>query len=214
MIENGGDLYRVLEPLKLLEAKPPMWWPAYGTFEVVVGAVLTQNSQWTRVEHSLRNLRDQGLLTPEGIAEVPGEILSDLIRPSGLYQSKARTLGELCRAMVEQYGDFETFCLETERAWLLARRGIGPETADSILCYGCGRAAMVVDAYTARLVAALGYECEDYDALQAWCRGGIEGDTTQRARDYALLHGMIVEYVKRYKRGRSVETAPLVNQAI
>ena len=214
MIENGGDLYRALEPLKLLEAKPPMWWPGYGTFEVLVGAVLTQNSQWTRVEHSLQNLRDNALLTPEGIADAPADILCDLIRPSGLYQSKARTLGELCRAIVERYGDFECFCLETERGWLLSQRGIGPETADSILCYGCGRAVMVVDAYTARLVAALGYECEDYDALQAWCREGIEGDEAQRARHYAVLHGMIVEYVKCYKRGRSVETAPLVNEAI
>jgi endonuclease-3 related protein len=210
-IDDSGDLYRALEGMDLLEQKPPMWWPAYGTFEVLVGALLTQNSQWERVEHSLENLRSRALLAPEAIADADAELLMELIRPSGLYQSKARYLKNLCRQIVECFGDYETFCFEAEREWLLGQKGVGPETADSILCYGCRRPVMVVDAYTARLVAALGWEIESYDELQAWCMNGLAGDDEALARQYALLHGMIVEYVKGNKRGRSVETAPLLH---
>jgi endonuclease III related protein len=210
MIDDGGELCRALERLNLLTAKPPMWWPGYGSFEVIVGAVLTQNSQWTRVERSLHNLRMQGLLSLDGIAGADRALLAELIRPSGLFTSKSRCLQELCRNIAETYGDFDTFCADTEREWLLAQRGIGPETADSMLCYACRRPVMVVDAYTARLLAALGRETEDYDDLQAWCRHGIEGNDTTLAERYALFHGMIVEYAKRYKRGRSVEIALLL----
>ena len=208
-IDGGGDLYRALEPLNLLEGKPPMWWPAYGTFEVAVGALLTQNSQWIRVEHSLENLRENGFLNLEAIAGADLEILTELIRPSGLYQSKAKYLRGLCRTIVDTFGDFGRFCSETEREWLLEQRGVGPETADSILCYACGRPEMVVDAYTARLVAALGWEIESYEELKAWCSNGFQGDAKALASQYALFHGMIVEYVKRYKKGRTVDTALL-----
>jgi endonuclease-3 related protein len=210
-IDDGGDLYRALEGMDLLAEKPPMWWPGYGTFEVIIGAVLTQNSQWGKVERSLENLRSHHLLSPEGIADADAELLTELIRPSGLYRSKTNYLRMLCRNIAEAYGDFGTFCAETGREWLLEQKGVGPETADSILCYGCRRPVMVVDAYTARLVAALGWEIEMYDELQAWCMNGLAGNDEVLARRYALLHGMIVEYVKRNKRGRSVETAPLLH---
>ena len=208
-INDGGELYSALEPLNLLEEKPPMWWPAYGSFEVLVGAILTQNTQWPKVERSLQNLRDRGCLTPETIAACDTGILMELIAPSGLYKTKAKYLRNFCRNLLDAYGDFDTFCLEVDREWLLEQKGIGPETADSMLCYGCRRPAMVVDAYTARFVAALGTVFESYDDLQAWCMNGLHGSDEALARTYALFHGMIVEYVKRYKKGKGVETAPL-----
>ena len=205
-LPDAHTLYRALEALNLLEGKPPMWWPDYGTFEVVVGAVLTQNSQWTRVEQSLANLREARLLAPGAMSEASPETVMELIRPSGLFKSKAKALQALSTALVESYGDFETFRDEVSRDWLLAQKGIGPETADSILCYACGRDAMVVDAYTVRLLHTFGFEFEVYDALQGWCTETLEGrfDTAELPEVYARFHGMIVEYVKRYKKGRGV----------
>ena len=212
VLSDADTLYRALETLNLLEGKPPLWWPAYGTFEVVVGAVLTQNSQWTRVEQSLANLREAGMLSAEVLSETPPESLMELIRPSGLFKNKAKVLQALCAAIVGEFGDFETFRSEVTRDWLLAQKGVGPETADSILCYACGRDAMVVDAYTARLLGAFGFEFETYDDLQAWCAEGLAGQFGQAELPevYARFHGMIVEYVKRYKKGRSVDAEHLL----
>ena len=212
MIADGSlQLYRALEYLNLLENKPPMWWPGYGSFEVIVGAVLTQNSQWTRVEQSLQNLRDAKTLSCEALAQTEIETLTELIRPSGLFKNKSRVIRGLCEALLKDYSDFETFKTEVSREWLLAQKGVGSETADSILCYACERAAMVVDAYTARLLDALGYEFDDYDELQAWCADELESAFAlqELPKIYARYHGMIVEYVKRYKKGRSVETDAL-----
>lgn len=204
-------LYEALRRLNLLEDKPPMWWPAYGTCEVVVGAVLTQNSQWTRVERSLENLRHAHMLSPEALASADLGQLMELIRPSGLFKNKALVLQRLCRNLLETFGNFDAFAAEVEREWLLVQKGVGPETADSILCYACGRDAMVVDAYTARLLRAFGYGFETYDALQEWCIEGLTGqfDAQELPEVYALFHGMIVEYVKRHKQGREVDASTL-----
>ena len=213
-LPDAYTLYRALETLNLLDNKPPLWWPEYGTFEVVVGAVLTQNSQWTRVEKSLANLREAQTLSPDALAEIESETLGELIRPSGLFKNKSKVLKTVSLALIEAFGDFEGFREEVSRDWLLAQKGVGPETADSILCYACGRDAMVVDAYTARLLDAFGYEFERYDDLQAWCIEGVVGvfDEAELPKLYARFHGMIVEYVKRYKKGRSVEISALVEK--
>lgn len=215
-LPDAHTLYRALETLNLLENKPPLWWPAYGTFEVVVGAVLTQNSQWTRVERSLAHLRDARLLSPEALAKADVEALGELIRPSGLFKNKSKVLKAFSSALVEAFGDFDAFDDEVSRDWLLAQKGIGPETADSILCYACGRDAMVVDAYTARLLGAFGYAFERYDELQAWCVEGLAGafEEAELPEVYALFHGMIVEYVKRYKKGRSVDIDILMKSGV
>jgi endonuclease III related protein len=206
VLPDAYALYRALESLELLEERPPMWWPAYGTFEVVVGAVLTQNSQWARVEASLANLKTAGMLSAKALSETTPEALMELIRPSGLFKNKAKVIRGLAAAIVGDYGDFETFCSGVTRDWLLSQKGIGPETADSILCYACGRDAMVVDAYTARLLRAFGFEFDTYDDLQAWCVEGLAGHFggEKLPTVYALFHGMIVEYVKRYKKGDGV----------
>ena len=203
MTADAHDLYERLTAVGLLKNKPPMWWPAYGSFEVVIGAILTQNSQWSRVEVSLENLRANNLLDPHALDNCDIETLMTLIQPSGLFKSKAKYIKLLCSAIIESFGDFENFCFEVEREWLLEQKGIGKETADSILCYACQRPVMVVDAYTARLLSALGMEFEEYDDLQSWC--SLEGcfSEDELPEVYALFHGMIVEYVKGYKRGRS-----------
>jgi endonuclease-3 related protein len=191
-------------------SRDPWWWPDSGRFETLVGAVLTQNTAWERVEHSLDNLRNAGLTDPERLAEYPPDSLEALIRPSGFFRAKARNLRELSRAILEEFGDFGTFRESVEREWLLARRGIGPETADAILNYACYREAFVVDSYTGRLLEALGWELEGYDALQAWMVEGLAGREEELlpglpvAQVWARSHGMVVEYCKRHRKGRRI----------
>ncbi|MCK9373024.1 MAG: 3-methyladenine DNA glycosylase [Sulfuricurvum sp.] len=205
-LHDSWELFCALERLKLLENSPPLWWPAYGTFEVVVGALLTQNTQWSRVQISLDHLRNNGLLSPDALAHCDVEVLMELIRPSGLFKAKASNLIRLSHNMIEDFGDFETFSLSVDRDWLLSQKGIGPETADSILCYACERPAMVVDSYTARLLNAFGYEFESYDDMSEWCEAGVRNsfDEVQLPAAFARFHGMIVEYVKSNCKGKAV----------
>jgi endonuclease-3 related protein len=109
------------------------------------------------------------------LAQCAPEDLEVLIRPSGFYRNKARNLIALAHHLLSDFGSFEAFAANVSRSWLLARRGIGPESADAILNYACYREAFVVDSYTARLLDALGIEVHGYDAVQQWCRAGIVG---------------------------------------
>lgn len=206
-LSDSWELFTALERLDLLQNSQPLWWPQHGTFEVVVGAILTQNTQWTRVTVSLSNLAQAGVLSLEALSKIDPEILMELIRPSGLINAKAKNIILLCQAILESFGSFETFTHEVTREWLLRQKGIGPETADSILCYACERSVMVVDNYTARLLRALGYEFENYGDLQEWCERGVREhcDEAILQRTFAHFHGMIVEYVKRYTNGKNVK---------
>jgi len=205
-LQDSWELYTALERLNLLQHSQPLWWPQHGTFEVVVGAILTQNTQWARVVASLDNLSQSGFLSLESLSYIDPETLMELIRPSGLIKAKAKNIILLCNAIRESFGTFEEFALDVDREWLLAQKGIGPETADAILCYACLRDAMVVDSYTARLLTAFGYEFEGYDELQEWCERGIREhfDESTLQQTFARFHGMIVEYVKSNSQGKAV----------
>ncbi len=209
LIEDSYQLYRRLEEQDLLKGKPSMWWPSYGSFEVVIGAILTQNAQWTRVEVSLKNLKPY--LDIAALCEIDIQELEELIKPSGLFKSKAKYIKLLALNIKDRYGDFDNFCAEVSRKWLLSQKGIGPETADSILCYACKREVMVVDAYTARLLGAFGFEFESYDELQEWCIEGLLSSCKQddMVKVYALFHGMIVEFVKANSKGKKIDIESL-----
>ena len=206
-LTDSYELYTLLEKQNLLERSQPLWWPQHGTFEVVVGAILTQNTQWVRVVASLDNLSQSGFLSLESLEHIDPETLMELIRPSGLIKAKAKNIILLCNAIRESFGTFEVFALEVDREWLLAQKGIGPESADAILCYACLRDAMVVDSYTARLLRAFGYEFEGYDELQEWCEAGIREhfDESTLQQTFARFHGMIVEYVKNNSKGKKID---------
>ncbi len=216
------DSYELLEALCRMEfpvqERDPWWWPNSGSYEVVVGAVLTQNTRWQKVETALDNLRSLDALEIEGLVRLDEALLREAIKPAGFYNTKAKRLKLLTQAISDKFGDFGTFQAEVDRGWLLGKKGIGQESADAILNYACYREAMVVDSYTAALLRAFGYEFEDYRGIQAWLIEGIkENDIKVRrlfpdipkAQIYALFHGMIVEYCKRYKQGKKVDTAPL-----
>lgn len=133
------------------------WWPGRTPFEIMVGAVLTQNAAWTNVEGAIRNLRRAGKLTPRAMRRLPADALAALIRPAGYFNVKADRLRHLVGFLYHEYGGNLRRMFrergETLRAKLLAVHGIGPETADSILLYAAGKPFFVIDAYTKRVFA-------------------------------------------------------------
>ncbi len=132
------------------------WWPAESPFEVIVGAILTQNTSWTNVERAIASLRSSGKLSVDSIRELPLPKLQRLIRSSGYFRQKAQRLKNFVAFLDARYaGSLERmFATPTEqlRAELLPLNGIGPETADSILLYAGNHAIFVVDAYTRRIL--------------------------------------------------------------
>jgi len=210
LLKNAGHLKTLRDPL---------WWPRSRTFWVIVGAILTQQSKWEKVEQSLENLEKAGVESLEKFFICKLESVCELIKPSGFYNTKAKNLQALCRAILEDFGSFESFCETASREWLLGQKGIGQESADSILCYACEREAMVVDSYSARLLYAFGYEFESYESLQAWFCEGIEmhwhkiqalyGRDVSLNEVYARFHGKIVEFCKENSKGKIVNVESL-----
>jgi len=224
IMNNSYELWLALKKQGLLtETSPPYWWPNVKTFDVVVGAILTQQTKWDKVKLSLQNLQDSNLLSLEKLSQTPLMTLEELIRPSGFYKKKAKVLHTLTRAIVEEFGDFEHFQNSVTREWLLAQKGIGFESADAILCYACGRDVMVVDNYTNKLMKAFGYEFDSYDALQEWMMHGIEENYNEICKYYhdgvsfftiySRFHGKIVEYMKRYSHSEAVMIQNLENNS-
>ena len=132
------------------------WWPADSPFEVMVGAILTQNTAWTNVEKAISALKDGNLLSPAALLRIDEEILAETIRPSGYHHVKAKRIKSLALFLLEEYsGSIERMCAEelpVLREKLLSVRGIGPETADSILLYACRKPVFISDAYTERIL--------------------------------------------------------------
>lgn len=134
---------------------PQHWWPAETPFEVIIGAVLTQNTAWTNVEKAIHQLRLAGLLNLETLRDVPEEKLAQLIHSSGFFNLKARRLKVLTDFIFKEYGgSLEHMFSEPGlhlRKKLLSLKGLGPETVDSILLYAGGMPFFVIDAYTRRI---------------------------------------------------------------
>lgn len=218
-MNSSYALWLSLKKLDLLKDSPPYWWPDVGTFDVVVGAILTQQTKWEKVEEALQNLRDMDICSLNELSNAPIMIIQTAIKPCSYYKKKSLTLQAVCMAIVETFGDFETFKEEVDRAWLLDQKGIGPESGDAILCYACKRDIMVVDSYTNRLLKAYGYTFESYDALQEWIEFGIRERFSDISKNdmnceslftiFSRFHGMIVEYTKRNVHKGKVRTDPL-----
>lgn len=170
---------------------PQYWWPGDSPFEVMVGAVLTQNTSWTNVERALANLIANAALSPERILAVDESRLADWLRPSGYFNIKAKRLRNFCRWYVEA-GEFSRLSrLSTEdlRTALLMVNGIGPETADDILLYAFERPVFVIDAYTRRLFARLGLikGKEGYEQLRLAFEHALGADVTLFNEYHALI---------------------------
>jgi endonuclease-3 related protein len=216
-----GRLY-----VRLLRAYGPQgWWPlasragrpgfdergyhpgVYGLpgprerFEVVAGAVLTQNTAWLNAEAALAALRAAKLLTPPALLACPPRPLASLIRASGYYNQKARKLRGLaaCLAGLSTAGGITG---TPTREALLAVWGIGPETADSILLYAWHRLVPVVDAYTRRLFQRLGWleGREGYEELAGLCRAGLPAEVPVHQE----FHALVVRHAKEHCRSSPV----------
>ena len=146
---------------------PQHWWPGDTPLEVMVGAVLTQNTAWSNVEKALENLKQERLLTLKRLHALPLAKLAGLIRPSGYYNIKARRLKHLLEFIQKNYGGVLSRMFaddgESLRTRLLSVNGIGPETADSILLYAAGKPYFVVDAYTKRVLSRHCFVAADAD---------------------------------------------------
>lgn len=198
-------IYTYLKSLDLLKNSPKYWWPSAGEFEVIIGAILTQNTTWKNVEKSLHNLKDH--LKLESFLQLNENELKERIKPSGFYNQKAPRLLTLAQNIKAEFKTFENFQKTVCREWLLRQKGIGEESADAILCYGCFREEMVIDAYTKRILKQYGIEFKKYANYKMYIQKSVENDKTfflQGCENdlnlfYARLHGMFVEYGKKVK---------------
>ncbi len=189
------------------------WWPGETPFEVMVGAVLTQNTNWNNVERAIDNLKGAGVLSLAKMSTLPTGLLAEYIRPAGYYNIKATRLQNLFAFLNEQYQGNLDDCFQQSqhslREQLLMVKGVGPETADCILLYAACLPAFVVDTYTHRILLrhqlideTFGYyEVQDFftDALQ---------EDVQFFNEY---HALLVQVGKNYcrKTNPKCETCPL-----
>ncbi|MBM3881725.1 MAG: endonuclease III domain-containing protein [Verrucomicrobia bacterium] len=190
------------------------WWPGETPFEVCVGAILTQNTSWKNVERAIQNLKAEGLLEPRRLYGLPVDQLAVRLRPAGYFNVKARRLREFLRVLVDGHGGdldrlFAGRTVEV-RERLLAIRGVGPETADSMLLYAGGHHSFVVDAYTKRIFLRHGWcsATARYDELQRLCAGALSQKTGDRRLDYWQdYHAQLVIVGKDFCRGRGPRCA-------
>jgi endonuclease-3 related protein len=166
------------------------WWPADTPFEVMVGAVLTQNTAWTNVEKAIE--RFGGNLSPERILSLPMEALQEIIRPAGFYQQKSQYLKAITQWFMSYDCDMDVIKnrpLPDIRSELLQVRGVGHETADSILLYAFEFPTFVVDAYTMRLFRRFPIDAgKTYLKVKSFCEAELPRD----AKVYNHFHALIV----------------------
>lgn len=183
------------------------WWPGDTPFEVMVGAVLTQNTSWTNVEKAIAVLKSQSLLSPDDILSLPHAALAKLLTPVGYFNVKARRLRNFCQwyKAEGEYKNLEKRETHILRGDLLRINGIGPETADDILLYAFHRPVFVIDAYTRRLFKRLGLIEEEpaYDEVRLWFEKklGRQDNKTEVFNEY---HALIVLHAKYHCKRKPV----------
>jgi endonuclease III related protein len=182
---------------------PQKWWPAETPLEMIVGAVLTQNTNWKNVDMALNNLKEANLLTLDSLNALTLEELAEYIRPAGYYNLKAKRLKNLLRMICEEYdGDLQRLSdedLYRTRSQLLKVNGIGEETADSILLYAAEKPIFVVDTYTYRVFSRhhlLEEECS-YADIQERFMDNLTADAVLFNEYHALIVKVAKEYCKK-----------------
>jgi endonuclease-3 related protein len=176
------------------------WWPGDTPFEVILGAILTQNTAWSNVEKALTNLKKAKVFSIKRLREIPESELASLIRPSGYFNQKAKKIKSIIAFLDANYGGsiarMKKAPLERLRTELLEVSGIGPETADSILLYALDKKVFVVDAYTRRIFARHYYFDPDpsYDEVQE----RFEREAPDDLDWYNDFHAQIVAVGNRY----------------
>ena len=202
MTTATGETLMTIHNLLFAAYGPQNWWPAETEFEMMIGAILTQNTNWNNVEKAVQNLKKRDLLSIEALRDMPAPTLAEHIRPAGYFNIKAKRLKNLIAFIQEKHdGDLNGLFsgdTETIRMELLSVRGIGLETADSMILYGAGRALFVVDSYTHRILSRhnlIGEEAGYYD-LQALFMDNLPHDVEL----FKEFHALIVKTGKDYCR--------------
>ena len=191
----------------------PGWWPARPSFEVVVGAILTQNTAWPNVEKAIKSLRVERLLTPAGIMDTRTTRLARIIRSAGFHTLKARRLKEISRFVIAEAGGILRRLRKQDtnalREKLLAVNGVGPETADAILLYALEKPVFVVDAYTKRIFSRHGLieEAASYEYVQEMVHSAFGRDT----EIFNRFHAYLVETAKGFckKKAGQCDECPI-----
>ena len=184
---------------------PQYWWPGDTPFEIMIGAVLTQNTNWNNVSRAIDNLNNYNLLSFEALETLPVEVLAEHIRPSGYFNQKAIRLKNLLRLIRETHdGNLDSFFSESTmdlREKLLSVKGIGPETADCIVLYAARKPIFVVDAYTFRILSRhnLADDGIDYHELQSLFMDSLAEDVALFNEYHALLVKLGKEFCKKSK---------------
>jgi endonuclease-3 related protein len=187
---------------------PQHWWPGDTPFEIMTGAVLTQNTNWLNVSKAINNLKNAGLLDPEKLLRNKKKV-SQLVKPSGFYRLKGERLLAFCEYYVTRYKanteKMKKRNLKILRNELISIKGIGKETADSILLYALDRPVFVVDAYTRRIFSRHGYFAYDdsYDEIRLL----FERDLPRKSKIYNEYHALLVKLGKT----RCKKNEPLCN---
>jgi endonuclease-3 related protein len=201
-MSTRGETIRALYAALSGALGPSRWWPGETPFEVAVGAILTQNTNWRNVERAIDALKQAGAMTEQGLRALPAATLEELIRPAGYFRIKTRRLTDFLDFLERESGldilALRDCALHDLRPKLLAVRGIGPETADSILCYALEKSVFVVDAYTMRMFGRHGLipEATDYHEVQDIAMSALPDDVA----DLNEFHALIVRAAKEWCR--------------
>ncbi len=207
-----GELEKIFKRLYFVFG-PQHWWPAQSAFEVIVGAILTQNTSWSNVEKAVAVLRKNKLLNARRMQRMPVRRLAGLIKSSGYYNIKAARLKSFLEFFSRHYsaklGDLAGQEPAVLRKQLLAVKGIGPETCDSILLYALGKPVFVVDAYTKRILSRHGLAKEDapYREVQDIFMRNLKPDVKLFNEYHALLVKLGKDYCR--KQNPKCEICPL-----
>ena len=180
------------------------WWPAESPFEVVVGAILTQNTNWKNVELAIRNLKKHNLLNPIKLYNANNDILKNNIKPAGFYNQKAIYLKNICKFIIDELkSDItnlkQSATIEEARTKLLNIKGVGFETADSILLYAVKIPVFIIDLYTKRFLTRINISIpnNNYNDIQKYITDNINSDDIYL---FSEFHALIVVHSKKYCR--------------
>lgn len=193
------------------------WWSVSGfttpkEWEICMGAILTQNTAWRNVEMALFNLKNSDIRNMEDILNLDIRKLRDLVKPAGFFNQKSKRLKIFAHYVLERFGSFENFLKNAKREDLMEINGIGPETADSILLYACGKRHFVVDAYTRRIFSRLSIidESWKYERIQEI----FENNIPKNIGLYKEFHALIVRHAKECCKKNPSKPCILINPPI
>ncbi|MEW6109999.1 MAG: endonuclease III domain-containing protein [Nitrospirota bacterium] len=185
---------------------PQNWWPGDTPFEVAVGAILTQNTNWANVEKAIENIKKAGALSPDALHDMHRDELASLIRPAGYFNIKAKRLKHFISFLIDEYsGSMKKMRKEKLpiiREKLLSVNGIGPETADSIILYALEKPVFVIDAYTRRVLSR--HNIMDHDSSYNEFQGLFHKGLKEDAVLYNEYHALFVRLAKEYCRTKPI----------